>query len=233
MDKIIVDIVGTSFAGIGVVGGLLQYMFNSRRANAARAAEEIESIYREKYILTAEKLLDYPLCKIGYERPSGQIEEIVVDELGFHLALRHHTVRRCEVPGYDPQKDGFLARVSAPGVDPQYLFSGREHFIRDVFDRFFGRLERIEALISARVITASDFRDHFSYWITVIGDPHAPVSPLSAAKRATLIDYIVRYDFKGVIRLFARYDKDLSLPAVTQPPHAPATAWPPPPAPRP
>jgi len=233
MDATALEIIGTSFTGAGVAGGLLQYIFNSRRANAARAADEIESIHKDKYILTAQRLIDYQICAICYERPSGQAEEIVVDELGFHLALRHHTVPRNKVPGYDPEKDKFLSLVSAGEADPQYLFSGRENYIRDVFDRFFGRLERIDSLISARVITAADFAEHFSYWIKVIGDPQASLSPLGADKRATLLGYINAYEFTGVIRLFARYGKDLSLPAITRPPPAPSTSVRPPPAPRP
>ena len=233
MDAKTLDIIGTSFAGVGVAGGLLQYMFNSRRANAARAADEIESIHKDKYMLTAQRLIDYQICTICYERPSGETEEIVVDELGFHLALRHHTVPRNEVPGYDPEDDRFLSLVSVGGADPQYLFSGRENYIRDVFDRFFGRLERIDSLISGRVITAADFAEHFSYWIKVIGDPQASLRPFGADKRATLLGYINAYEFTGVIRLFARYGKDLSLPAVTRPPRAPSAAAPPPPAPRP
>jgi hypothetical protein len=229
---LLAEMVGLAIAGGSAATGLIQYRSNSRKANALRAAEEMDYFHEDKFILTAERLLDYEISQIAFEKTSGLIEEIIVQKIDFHLALRHHSVARKDVPGYEPRSDGFLEQLKTRDFDPQYVFSSRENYIRDVFDRFLGRLERIEALISDGVISAENFADHFSYWIKLIGDADTSLAPFDADKRTTLIKYINGYEFHGVIRLFARYGKDLSLPASVSRPRPPTSAAArPPPAP--
>jgi hypothetical protein len=201
-----------TLAAVTAAAGLRRYWRNSGQASAIKAADEMEKFHTDRSVSIAERLLDYSTCYIGYEKLSGGVEKIKIEPQDFHLALRHHSVRRKEVPGYDPERDIFAKTASEGNYDPQYVFSGREHYIRDVFDRFLGRLERIEALISKKVIAPEDFADHFSYWLKVIGDPKEPQTQFSADKRKTLLDYINRYEFNGVIRLFARYGMDISRP---------------------
>jgi len=199
--------------------GLWQYRRNSRQAMAIKAADEMEFFHTDNSVLTAQRLIDYSACYITIEKSSKEIQEVPVRPMDFHLALRHHLVPRTAVAGYKAEKDAF-ASERAGDRNANYQFSEKEHYIRDAFDGFLGRLERVESLISNKVVAEADFRDHFSYWIRLIGDPKTAGDNFSADKRQTLIDYINSYEFNGVIRLFARYDKDLSL---QHKPVAPAT----------
>jgi hypothetical protein len=88
------------------------------------------------------------------------------------------------------------------------IFSRDEQSIRDAFDVFLGRLERIDSLMRKGVISKSDFKDHFSYWLELL-DENEPTkkSYFSHAKRKALWRYIKTYEFEGVIRLFKRYGR--------------------------
>ncbi len=200
-------------AAFGSFLGLYQYWQNSKQTKAIKAADEMERFGSDEKVAVAEHLIDYSPSFILYKDSSGKIEETIVGPMDFHLALRHHSVGRHEVPGYDKSNDIFASKKQLGEQACKDLFSGREMYIRDVFDRFLARLERIEALISKDVISADDFADHFSYWIKLIGDisDKNNFTQFSAERRETLLKYINGYEFNGVIRLFARYGKDISL----------------------
>jgi hypothetical protein len=201
-------------AAFGACLGLYQYWQNSKQTTAIRAADEMERFGSDEKVAVAEHLIDYSPSFILYKDSSGNIQETIVGPMDFHLALRHHSVGRHEVPGYDRDKDIFANKKDLSEQACKNLYSGREMYIRDVFDRFLARLERIEALISKGVISADDFADHFSYWIKLIGDnsDQKNLTQFSAERRETLLKYIKRYEFNGVIRLFARYGRDMSPP---------------------
>ena len=225
MRAIIVEWVSLAVAAASAVVSAWHYRRNSRQTSAIKAADEMERFHTDKSVLIAERLMDYSACYITLEKPSGQVEEIAVGPMDFHMALRHHSLKRNSVTGYDIGKDIFATKMGERELDPSYLFSEREHYIRDAFDGFLGRLERVDALISKEVISPDDFHDHFSYWIKLIGDPKGPDDHFSDEKRRTLIGYINKYEFNGVIRLFARYGKDLSrrnpVPLTAGPQHSP------------
>ena len=127
----------------------------------------------------------------------------------FLLALRHHSHPRDAVPDYDQARDKvFAANKNDP--DWRHLFSIDEQGIRDLFDTFLGRLERMEALIRKGVISPDDFQDYFSYWLEVMGEIPPKSGNLQifvAQKRQALWAYIRGYEFGGVIRLFERYGR--------------------------
>ena len=202
-------------AAFGSFLGLYQYWQNSKQTKAIKAADEMErfgaltkrSLSRNISSITVRSF-------ILYKDSSGNIQETIVGPMDFHLALRHHSVGRHEVPGYD-REQRYLRQQEATSASRHVktCFLVGKCYIRDVFDRFLVRLERIEALISKDVISADDFADHFSYWIKLIGDnsDQKNLTQFSAERRETLLKYIKGYEFNGVIRLFDRYGKDMSL----------------------
>jgi hypothetical protein len=128
--------------------------------------------------------------------------------------LRHHSKPRDAIANCCRKKDEFATQREKQGKESDTIFFPDEQTIRDAFDQFLGRLERIESLIKNGVMTKADFADHFSYWLKLM-DENEPQKPthFSINKRTALWQYIRDYEFNGVIRLFARFGRVKSDPA--------------------
>ena len=208
------DWIGLVLTLAGVVVALTRYLGNSAREGAIRAADEIQDFMDDPDVGLALKLIDW----------SGATIPIVVEGDTFYRsigkgtfvsALRHHSTPRTQVPQYDPGQDPDLVGGRPPWRGYETTFGATEEAIRDIFDRFLQRLERIENLVRKRVIPEDDFRDHFSYWLEVMGE-EAPKDALlnhfSPSRRRALWNYIDSYRFRGVRRLFHRYGRARALP---------------------
>jgi hypothetical protein len=187
--------------------GVYQYRLNSQnderkraREKAVEAANEVAEFRRDPNSELALKLLDYQNMQI---RSVGEVSgagswTITPDQLV--RALRYH--------GDDKQlSDGEpLTSNEGPGG-----FSEIELRVRDIFDDFFARLERIDALISADVIDQDQFGDLFSYWLKLMGEKPLPedmnLTHFEDPQREALWRYIRLYEFNGVVRLFERYGR--------------------------
>jgi hypothetical protein len=200
---------------ISALGGaflLFQYWRSNRESRARAAADEIEKLSVDDSVRTALRIIDWHSGYIPYIDETGVRHRQWFGALDYHLALRPHTKRRSEVFGYVLADDPFAKKGKAKGKECDELFTPVEQYVRDVFDSFLGRLERIDSLIDSGVISRKNFEDSFSYWLHVIGDVKAKNDPLahfSNAKRDTLITYIEHYKFNGVRRLFKRCGKRL------------------------
>lgn len=207
------DLLSLVFVLLGGAFALWQYYRTNREARARAAADEIEHFNTDDAVKTALRVIDWHSGSIAYVDEIGVKQKVPFGGLDFHLALRPHVRRRSEVRDYVASEDRFaIARASAnqPFED---FFSPVEQYVRDVFDSFLGRLERVEMLIECGVIGEKNFGDFFSYWLDIIGDekPRSdPFAHFSNGKRAALIEYITYYKFNGVVRLFSRYGKQLS-----------------------
>ncbi|MGE7369108.1 hypothetical protein ACQKKX_08550 [Neorhizobium sp. NPDC001467] len=198
---------------LGGIFGLWQYYKSNKEARARAAADELELFYSDDSVKAALRILDWTSGYIPYVDDAGVRDKKYFGKLDFHLALRPHRKRRNEVRSYVEAEDHYLLECLKQGANCDQKFSPVELYVRDVFDRFLGRLERIESLISSGVVDHKNFEENFSYWLRLIGDFKQPGDKLdhfSNKKRAALIDYIVHYEFFGVQRLFARYGKNIS-----------------------
>lgn len=225
MAQLVIDFFGLLF---GVVAGgfaLYQYRENStrqarleRQTSAIRAAEEIEKFQRDEHVVMAQKLIDWDGLKIRYPGRDGEPQLLEVSEQNFLLALRHNYAPRGSVPGYVLADDPLYEQTCNCEIAMEIGFTDGEQYVRDVFDRYLERLERIETLISNQVISDENFRDLYSYWINIIGttNNNSEVRHLSAAKRDAIIRYVNDYRFNGVIRLFRRFGKDLEVPCTEE-----------------
>jgi len=203
------DWVSVYLTGVGIAVALFQYYSNSHKRSATAVADEIEKFNEDPSVHVATRLLGWRSGKMPFVAPDGKHKVYVFDEQFFRTALRPHTMKRCEVTGYKLSNDIFAQRKLAEGENCDYIFSEGEQFVRDQFDMFLGRLERIEMQIRRRVMSGGSFRDFFSYWLDVLGGKKP--GHLSEANRQAFIRFVEFYEYKGVQRLFARYGKPLVL----------------------
>ncbi|WSH67956.1 hypothetical protein U8Q05_26855 (plasmid) [Rhizobium ruizarguesonis] len=202
-------------ACIGGGFAVWQYRTTNKQAAARAAADEIERFNADEHVKLAFRLIDWCAGSFSYTDEFGVRHKKGYRPLDFKLALRPHTKRRSEVDGYDAAKDEFRKSREANAHSYENSFSPAEQHVRDAFDGFLSRLERIESLIRSNVIPEKNFQDYFSYWIKIIGDENDPSENLgnfSNTQRETLIAYINQYEFNGVIRLFKRYGRDIARP---------------------
>jgi hypothetical protein len=195
---------------------LFQYKQNSlreqdklRREQATKAADEMEKFHNDHAVNVALRMIDWDQGFVTLKNADGTFRNIFVGTQEFLLALRHHSEPRDCVAHYDQARDTVFAQKKN---DPawRHLFSVDEQGIRDLFDTFLGRLERMDALIRKGVISPDDFQDYFSYWLVVMGEIQTENDKLQvfvAEKREALWAYIRAYEFRGVIRLFERYGR--------------------------
>lgn len=205
---LVVSVAGASLA-------LFQYHRNSeeqkrerRRIHAIKAADEMEFFNKSPEVRTAQRLLEWESGYISIPRSENEEQKYYHSSLHFCLALRHHETPRSGVPNYNLDQDHYCSKLhDKTGSD--FLFSPQEQYIRDVFDTFLGRLERLESLIRNDVISKKAFQDHFEYWFEFLDENDSEKNALRMApeKRQTFWNYVRFYKFNGVIRLFALYDR--------------------------
>ncbi|WP_316189803.1 hypothetical protein [Bradyrhizobium sp. SZCCHNS1054] len=195
---------------------LYQYRINSlntqrqhRREQAVEAANEMEG-FRDGAAATALKIIDYEDVPIGVGTGPTQ-RTVTLDREQLILALEIHSDRAKRLNLHDWAH-----------VEKGELFSDTERAVRDIFDTLLVRLERIEALIRARVIGQRDFGDLFSYWLKLLAEQpreeDMKLTHFGNRRRRQLWRYIREYEYNGVIRLFQIYDR--AAPIGTDPDNA-------------
>jgi hypothetical protein len=196
-------LLGAFVASCGLVFGLYQYLMNSRAAEKARmreravkAADELENFYRDDDVKLALRIMEYETLEVPFQaRPSGsQLSSVRVNRKVLVEALQHQSVRYEK--GYDEEKGE--------------IYSGVEIQIRETFDSFLFRLDRVQNLIRNEVISKADFHALFSYWLELMGEIPMPADQITHfcdERRRALWMYIRQYQFEGVVRLFEAYGR--------------------------
>ena len=202
------DWIGVIIAVIGSSAALVQYSINSRRNKAIKAADEIDALLKDKRVKAVLRMIERSSGYVVLESEVAPTNAVFVGEQEFLLSLRHHGTRRNEIADYNEEVDKFFTESRQQGKSWEFIFSPDEQMVRDAFDDFLGRLERIESLMKNGVIAQADFSDHFSYWLKLM-DENEPTKPshFSIHKRTAFWRYIREYEFNGVIRLFARFGR--------------------------
>ncbi|MHC2219480.1 hypothetical protein [Rhizobium leguminosarum] len=206
------DLFTVFFAVLGGTFALWQYYKTNKMARARAAADEVEHFYSDESVKTALRVIDWHSGSISVVDESGSRQKKTYAPLDFHLALRPHTTNRSSVRTYEASDDHYRSERERNGKRFEDIFSPTEQYLREVFDSFLGRLERIEMLIECGVIGEKNFGDVFSYWLHVIGDEKDASTSLahfSNPKREALLEYVKFYQFAGVQRLFARYGRTI------------------------
>ena len=194
------DWVGVGIAFFGIASAMVQYAINSRRGRAIKAADEIEALNNDESAKAILRLIDWESAHISIRDEAGTLKVLYVDRQTFLLAIRHHSQRRDQIANYRKADDKLADKPTA--------FTNEEERLRDMLDRFLGRLERIESLIENDVIKRNDFEHYFCYWLRLVDENStSPSSNFHSEKRLALWAYIRRYEFDGVVKLFARFGK--------------------------
>jgi hypothetical protein len=166
-------------ASIAFVVGLLQYRKTQRWKRAEWVAQEMKDFFADASVKTALQLLDWGSRRAelfpGRAEPEERFVKVGDDDLA--EALADHSNR----PG------GFTPTEAA---------------LRDLFDYFLDRLERINSFVEAGLVSLGDVRPYLDYWAGHV---------VSARKDDPKVDrlvqlrrYIRRYGFAGVEALFTR-----------------------------
>lgn len=206
----------TALAGAG--WGLLQYQRATdaalgarRREQAVTAANEMSLFLEKPDVKAALRMIDWNSGQIQVVDDEGVTRKLPFSRLILRLALRHHSIGRQAVEGYDPSRDRFLEEARAYDKSDEQMriyFSNDEQAIRDIFDAFLSRLERMETLIECGVISDDLFKKHFGYWLKAMAENKIFDGSTTFSNRKThrsLWNYIRLYQSEGVIRLFRRY----------------------------
>ncbi|HET7437458.1 MAG TPA: hypothetical protein VFN10_22330 [Thermoanaerobaculia bacterium] len=140
-------------ASVAFVVGLFQYRKAQRWKRAEWIAEEMQSFFSDARVLAALRMIDWGARRIELypdrEDPATRSVYVRDDELA--KALENHEQRPTG-------------------------FSEDEATIRDVFDHFLDRLERINSFVETHLVRIEDLRPYLRYWARHInaareGDP--------------------------------------------------------------
>jgi hypothetical protein len=169
-------------ASIAFVIGLVQYRKSQRWKRSEWVAQEMQAFFSDPSVKTALQLLDWGSRRAelfpGRDKPDERFVIVRDDDLA--KALAYHSDR----------PEGFTEAEAA---------------LRDLFDHFLDRLERVNSFVDARLISLRDIRPYLDYWAEKVatarvGDPR--VDRLVQLRR-----YIRYYGYSGVEALFTRMSR--------------------------
>jgi hypothetical protein len=171
-----VALVGVSIA---FVVGLFQYRKSQRWKRAEWVAQEMQAFFSDPAVNSALRLLDWSTRRVDLF-PDRQ-----------DPAQRFVVVR-----------DDDLAKALARHSDRPEGFTDVEAALRDLFDHFLDRLERINSFVEARLVSLRDVRPYLDYWAE-----HVVCAGVGRPKVARLVQlqrYIRYYGYSGVEALFTQ-----------------------------
>src|SRR4051812_47204587 len=117
------DWIGIAVAVIGSSTALLQYLINSRRIKAIKAADEIDALLKDKRVKSVLRMIERSSGYVVLDSDVTPFNSVFVDEQEFLLSLRHHGTRRREVAGYNQEDDICHGKTTARPESGLYLFS--------------------------------------------------------------------------------------------------------------
>lgn len=162
-------------AATAFVIGLLQYRKAQRWKRVEWIAKEMDAFFADNKVALALKMIDWGSRRIElHPNRTNEAERFVAirdDDLA--RALRHHGIQE---------------------------FSEDEAAIRDVFDHFLDRLERIQSFLEAGLLSHHDVKPYLHYWaVHVIA---AKPGYTKVARIVQLRRFITTYGYVGVQKLF-------------------------------
>ena len=192
-------------AALAFIVGLLQYRSTQRWKRAEWVAAEMDAFFQDPKIQAALRMIDWGARRVELypDRKPREDRFVVVTDDRLAEALEAHERR--------------------PGG-----FSEDEVTIRDVFDYFLDRLERIQSFVEAGLVRISDVSPYLRYWAVDIlgaqpGDP-------KVERLVQLRAYIHRYRYTGVHTLLTKLARGRPLNVEDQVQLTRPSSRPPPPA---
>jgi hypothetical protein len=185
-----------------------QYRINSlsadrqrRRERGAKVADELEAFHSDADVALALKVVDWGNLQVTFAETAWRpaFTDVVTTKT-LREALELHWVRakRLNIQFNDPEKSEYFTTI--------------ERALRDIVDSLLTRLERMNGLIDAGVVSRDEFFELFSYWLRLLAERPSPEQDMKLRhfgdrRRRALWEYIRGYEFNGVIRLFQKYGR--------------------------
>ena len=235
-DKLTLAQLIVSFFGfIGAISAfslaIVQYRKSARWKRMEFIANEVKEFEADPVVQNALTMIDWGRRKINLNLVSSPTEEdfkIITRTFQWKALLPHELKHKYEEYQSKPDDvssdaDEKFAKneiISSETVLPEeskkkedkapkdYNFTPDEAKIRDTYDVFLTRLDRFETFIEAKLIEPDELKPFIAYWIDALTTTENINK--DAAWKFTLLTYINRYKYTGVIKLFKNYDLEIS-----------------------
>ncbi len=213
-DRLTLAQVVVSFFGfIGAISAFTFAIFQYRKAEKWKrmqfVADEVRDLEADPIIANALLMIDWGVRKINLfliPDPTAADYVKITRDVQWR-ALLPHPLKQAH-PEYQAKTKMDIEGTSGeirPGRD--LGFHVTEARIRDTYDAFLTRLDRLETFIDADLIRAQELRPFIYYWIDALTTLDGPED--DGTWRCTLLTYLDFYKYTGVNRLFERYGKNI------------------------
>jgi hypothetical protein len=163
------------------------------------------------YLSTSTDPLDYPLVtrvdQIAALLPHTSLKKQVPE--GSEGALESASETSTEPANSDLFPEAERLKYAARGLVPKWSFTLNEAQIRDTYDAFLDRLDRLAAYAKGNLIAGSGLDTHLGYWLKDISAPTR--DPLDAAWTCSLLHYIHTYGYSNVQGLFCERNTSIDV----------------------
>jgi hypothetical protein len=192
------------FGFIGAISAftfaIYQYKKSEKWKRMEFVAKEVKEFEADPQIQNALLMIDWGVRKINLflvSNPKDSDLRTVTRDVQWRSLLPH------------PIKQTFPEYQAEPKINPVHLgFTEDEAKIRDTYDFFLTRLDRLSTFIKARLIDSKELKPFIDYWIDAITTTEGLKK--DAAWKCALLTYISYYKYTGVNELFETYGKSLS-----------------------
>jgi hypothetical protein len=80
--------------------------------------------------------------------------------------------------------------------------------VRHAFDQFFAHLERFDQYVESGLVRYADFHAYLRYWLGILANAD---SGLKSERLVSAVrDFLVAFEYRGVLRLFDRYKAQMA-----------------------
>jgi len=173
----LIALLGVTGGIVGFSVGLWQYRNAQRWKVLEFVAQEVKEFEKRAAVSNAMLMLDYE----GMEIELFPEEEKPADRL---VAVREPLL------------------VASLVVEQERGFTNAEVAIRDIFDEFFGCLERFDQYIESGLVSYAAFHPYLKYWLGILAGRKPG---LKSDRLASAVDeFLQAFDYNGVLRLLRR-----------------------------
>jgi hypothetical protein len=174
----IISITGTILGFGGLAFGLYQYYKAQKWKRAEFAAQQLEQLSTDAELELCCKLLDWALRR----SPVPDKYAALTDEKTFVHDWR------------------IMCQAMLPEEDKDMDWDWQHMMYRDIFDKFFNYLERINHYIAIRLIAEKDVAS-LKYWLEQVSAPRF----LPTEQKDLFMRFLNAYEYRGVLELMRRF----------------------------
>jgi hypothetical protein len=213
--KLIVSMLGFLAVVLSLVFGFRQ----QRRAERWKLGEFIESQIKnfmaDSYVRNALLMVDWGRRRINiYQMPNTPDLDGPRITRGIQWrALLPDDVKKDNPEYRDPEAEASPPVHLPPGAsqgggeDYEDIFTSQEAKIRETYDVLFSYLERFSNLIELKLVNKKYFEPYLRYWVESMAGNATPER--DATWRFVLLTYVNFYSYEEVVKLFAKYGKEI------------------------